>query len=79
MSDDVWRREPIESPCVKLCVLCPDTGFCLGCHRTGAEIAAWTRMSAAERQTLMAALPDRAKLVQPKRRGGRAGRLSRLD
>ena len=38
MSDDVWKRNEIESPCVKVCVLQPETRICFGCYRTGDEI-----------------------------------------
>jgi predicted Fe-S protein YdhL (DUF1289 family) len=44
-----------------MCTLDPRTSVCVGCGRTLAEIAAWTRMSEAERQTIMAALPERLK------------------
>lgn len=49
----------IESPCVKICVLDPVSGLCEGCGRTGAEIGAWTRMSADERRRIMVTLPKR--------------------
>ena len=39
MSDEVWRREAVESPCVKLCVVHPEAGICLGCYRSIEEIA----------------------------------------
>ncbi|MEO0958503.1 MAG: DUF1289 domain-containing protein, partial [Pseudomonadota bacterium] len=29
----VWRREPIESPCVNICMLHPETRLCVGCAR----------------------------------------------
>ncbi|MDQ2093322.1 DUF1289 domain-containing protein [Rhodalgimonas zhirmunskyi] len=76
MSDDIWRREPIESPCVKICVMHEETGICTGCYRTRDEIAGWMRKSPEERREIMGALPERAQLLK-KRRGGRAGRLSR--
>ena len=75
-SDIVWRRNEIESPCVKVCILQPETRICLGCFRTGDEIAAWSRLSPEARSTIMAELPERAKKL-PGRRGGRAGRLAR--
>ncbi len=75
MSDEVWKRAEIESPCVKVCVLHPESGLCIGCLRTGAEIAAWSTMTPAARRAVMAALPDRAPLVKGTRKGGRAGRL----
>lgn len=40
------------SPCTGVCRL--DTrGFCMGCLRTGDEIARWTRMTDAEKIRLM--------------------------
>mgnify|MGYP001826360243 CR=1 FL=1 len=75
-SDIVWQREEIESPCVKVCVIHPEARICLGCYRSGEEIAAWSRMTAAERREVMDALPERAKSL-PGRRGGRRGRMAR--
>jgi predicted Fe-S protein YdhL (DUF1289 family) len=70
---DIWQRSEIESPCVKICVIHPEARLCVGCHRTGDEIARWSQMTREERQKIMQELPDRgAKLT--KRRGGRAAR-----
>ena len=74
MSDDIWKREEIASPCVKICVVHPVERICAGCYRTTDEIARWSRMTAAERAEVMAELPGRKPLLA-KRRGGRAGRL----
>jgi len=73
MKDSVWKRSKIASPCVKLCVIHPDAGICIGCHRTLAEIARWSAMPEAERQQVMAALPARGQRLR-QRRGGRAAR-----
>lgn len=78
MSDEVWRRQEIESPCVKVCILHPEARICLGCHRTADEIALWSRLSPEARRAIMAELPGRRALL-PGRRGGRAGRLERRD
>ena len=67
---DVWQRDEVDSPCVKLCALHPAEGICVGCYRTGAEIAAWSKMSPQERRDLMETLPERAGRLK-KRRGGR--------
>ena len=69
----------IETPCVKICVVEPETGFCIGCGRTRGEIAAWLGMTPIDRRMIIEALPERvATLTQRKsRRGGRAGRLGR--
>ena len=49
----------ILSPCIGICRL-DDAGLCEGCHRTGHEIAAWSRMSDAQRLHLMdEVLPER--------------------
>ncbi len=76
MSDDIWTRNEIESPCIKVCVMHPEARICTGCHRTGEEIARWSRMSPQERRAIMAELPSRVSLLR-KRRGGRATRLNR--
>ncbi len=67
----------IETPCIKICVVEPETGYCIGCGRTRDEIAAWIEMSPVARNETMAILPERvATLTQRKsRRGGRRGRL----
>jgi predicted Fe-S protein YdhL (DUF1289 family) len=62
----------LQSPCIKVCVIEPGTGWCLGCGRTGAEIAAWPFLGAAERDGITAGLAARLKGLG--RRPGRAGR-----
>ena len=64
------------SPCVNICVIHPDTGLCVGCHRSRDEIAAWAGLTNDERRAVMDTLPGRAGLLK-KRRGGRAGKLAR--
>lgn len=76
MKDEVWQRAEVQSPCVKICVVHPVEGLCVGCLRTVAEIAAWSRLTPAERAAVMADLPARAPRLA-KRRGGRAARLER--
>jgi predicted Fe-S protein YdhL (DUF1289 family) len=74
MTHDIWKRAEIESPCIKVCVTHPDSGLCMGCYRSRAEIAAWSRMTPEARREVMASLSTRAPLVKGKRRGGRARR-----
>jgi hypothetical protein len=75
MSDRIWNRGEIESPCIKVCVVHPAERICTGCLRSLEEIAAWSRMSPEERRRIMEALPERGARLK-KRRGGRAGRLA---
>ncbi|PKQ11736.1 MAG: DUF1289 domain-containing protein [Alphaproteobacteria bacterium HGW-Alphaproteobacteria-1] len=76
MADEVWQRDEVESPCVRICVVHPEARICTGCLRSIDEITRWSKLSADERRAIMAALPDRADLLK-KRRGGRAARLAR--
>ncbi|MEM6899951.1 MAG: DUF1289 domain-containing protein [Pseudomonadota bacterium] len=76
MSDDVWKRDEIDSPCVKICSLHPAAKICIGCYRTGNEIAVWGMMSPEERRAVMDELPGR-KSQLPGRRGGRRARRER--
>lgn len=76
MSDKIWKRDEVESPCIKICVVHPASRLCTGCLRSIDEIGAWSRMSADERSAVMADLPKRAEAFT-KRRGGRAARLAR--
>lgn len=76
MKDDIWTRDEIESPCVKICVVHPESRLCTGCLRTMDEIGAWSKMTPEARRAVMAELPSRAGQLT-KRRGGRAARLLR--
>lgn len=49
----------LPSPCVSVCQLDEGSGLCLGCYRTGAEIAAWRSMSPGKQHTLLNTLRDR--------------------
>ena len=73
MSDEVWKRPEIDSPCIKLCTVHPAERICIGCYRSIAEIAGWGRMTPEERRAIMADLPSRAPRLR-QRRGGRAAR-----
>jgi predicted Fe-S protein YdhL (DUF1289 family) len=75
-SDRIWVRAEIESPCVQVCVIHPETRLCTGCARTIDEIGAWSRMTPEERSAVMAELPARQSAPR-NRRGGRAARLKR--
>lgn len=72
--DDLWKRDEVESPCVKICVIHPEAQICVGCRRTRGEIAVWSSLTPAARRAVMMELPGRAPLLA-RRRGGRAARL----
>ncbi len=74
MSDDLWQRDEIESPCQKICVMHTQSGLCIGCFRTRDEIARWSVMNPAERRAIMDELPSRAPHLKNKRSGLRRRR-----
>jgi len=54
-----------KSPCIKICRIDPETGWCEGCLRTLDEIAAWYRLSEKEHRAVLAAC-DRRRLAATK-------------
>jgi uncharacterized protein len=75
---DDFRFPDIETPCVKVCVVDPETQYCIGCGRTRGEIASWIGMTVQARRDVMETLPERVATLtlRKTRRGGRQGRLA---
>ena len=57
------EKKTLKSPCIKICVMDPQRGVCLGCCRTLDEIMRWSAMCDAERDRVMAELPQRRKAL----------------
>ena len=76
MTDDIWRRDEVESPCIKVCVIHPDARLCTGCLRSIDEITGWSRMTPEARRAVMDELPQRSGHIT-KSPGCRAARLTR--
>ena len=53
----------VPSPCINLCKMDPNTGWCLGCHRTISEIAGWGRLDDTNKQQILLRLPPRRALL----------------
>ena len=51
--------EMLPSPCISICQINPQSGMCVGCYRSRAEIASWPRMTADEQSILLAELRQR--------------------
>ncbi len=49
----------IKSPCIQVCQIDRTRGLCLGCGRSGDEIQNWLQYSEAQRDAVMASLPER--------------------
>jgi predicted Fe-S protein YdhL (DUF1289 family) len=68
----------IESPCILVCSIDLQTGYCYGCGRTRDEIGEWTLYSPERRREIMDALPARLETVERKpRRETRRRRMAR--
>ena len=76
MDDVVWKRDEVDSPCIQICIVHPETRLCTGCNRSIDEISKWSKMTPETRQSIMAELPTRQS-VPKGRRGGRSARLKR--
>lgn len=68
----------IESPCILVCSIDMQTGYCFGCGRTRDEISSWVAMTPQMRRAIMAELPARLATVERKpRRETRRARMAR--
>jgi predicted Fe-S protein YdhL (DUF1289 family) len=66
------------TPCILVCSIDLNTGYCFGCGRTREEIGGWMTYSDAERFDIMQILPERLATVERKpRRETRRQRLAR--
>ena len=74
--DEMWKRDEIESPCKKICIIHPISNLCIGCYRTADEIRLWTSYSSDIRKSLLIELPQRSKIAIPNKRLGRAKKLA---
>lgn len=59
----------IATPCVKVCIVDPESSLCLGCFRTLGEIAGWARLEDDQRAEIMAELPSRRGRIRPEKLG----------
>lgn len=76
MTEDHPAPDSAPSPCIRICVIHPETRICTGCLRSIEEITAWPILAPADRRAILDALPARAPLLR-QRRGGRGGRIRR--
>ena len=68
----------IESPCILVCSIDLNTGYCFGCARTSAEISEWLTYSPEYRREIMALLPGRLETIERKpRREAKRRRMAR--
>ena len=75
MIDEVWKRNEMDSPCVKICIIHNKEKICIGCYRTISEIANWSHYTHKKREIILSNLKMRSEKLLPKRRGGRKQHL----
>jgi len=51
----------VASPCKQICAIDEATGWCTGCQRTIAEIAAWGALDDDAKRAVWAVLPSRGR------------------
>ena len=49
----------VKSPCVSVCKINYNIGFCMGCKRTIKEIASWSNLSEVEKKKILLKTLDR--------------------
>jgi predicted Fe-S protein YdhL (DUF1289 family) len=54
----------LETPCVNICLLDDKSGLCVGCGRSGDEIARWVEMTPERRRAIMKTLPERMERLE---------------
>ncbi len=74
------RPTPI-SPCIGICSLNPENGYCRGCYRNTAEIGGWMAVSIDERHRILERVAERRVLlgadeIEAEREAKRAARLA---
>jgi len=53
------KKKDITSPCISVCTMEEDIGFCRGCFRSLDEISRWKTLSEDERSMVMSELDKR--------------------
>ena len=53
----------INSPCINICVIDAESGYCSGCFRTIDEISHWPKLTPQQKIELLRELEDRRKSV----------------
>lgn len=56
---------PVQSPCTGVCTLDPAGQLCIGCLRSGEEIAEWPMAHEGRRREILAAIQGRRRRAAP--------------
>lgn len=59
MTDEALLQQMLISPCINICSIDDDSGYCRGCWRTREEIAAWGLADEDARREILERLAER--------------------
>lgn len=62
--DALATRYAPPSPCISVCQMDPQTGWCLGCLRTIEEIGAWSGNSDSDKRQVWQHISDRLEFLK---------------
>jgi predicted Fe-S protein YdhL (DUF1289 family) len=68
---EIWKRDEINSPCVKICIIHHKYDLCIGCYRSLSEISEWSQLESEDRKKVILDIPNRKLKMINKRKGGR--------
>lgn len=57
-------QDDVPSPCIGVCTIDEDSGFCLGCARSLKEVAGWRRLTTEQKQAVVGALEERKRRLR---------------
>lgn len=77
-TSDQLKSKKLTSPCVSICQMGVNSGLCVGCYRTRAEIAAWQSMDQDDQVFLLDILRDRRAAATGIPRGSTRRNVKRL-
>ncbi len=58
------KAQITPTPCIGVCTIDEDTGFCLGCARDVQEVAQWKALDEPAKQAIAAQLSDRKRAME---------------
>ncbi len=64
MKKKIKATQGVPSPCISVCAMDEETGYCRGCFRTIEEIAEWERYDDTRKQQVINSLSSRRPAYQ---------------
>ena len=52
----------VKSPCINICKISKDRGFCIGCYRNVDEVSNWIHFTDEQKKIVLSKAQERAKI-----------------